>query len=322
MSETEYNTEELQEMGKRLETPTLDAKGEEDPKLYQDAEGGHAKIDTDKGTEGKSGKNQSSIKGKSKSSSTIEKPKTSGSSQERLEQHLTALFDGEDLSEEFQGKAATIFEAAINERVTAFEDIIIEQYQSHLEESIEGTTKDLVEKLDDYLGYVVEQWMEENALAIENGIRTDVAENFIVGLKDLFENSYIDVPDEKYDILKDFTDANVELEDTLNAALEENIALHKEIVAHRCGEIFAEETDGLTDMEVDKLASLSEGIEFEDENQYRDKINILRESYFTNVPQLSEEYETTEKEFMVESGSPMDGYMNSIHRHSKRDKMS
>ena len=320
MSETEYYTTELSEAGKRPETPTLDTSSEEDPKLYQDAEGGHAKIDTDKGTS--QGGNE--LKGKAKASATIEKPKASGSSKERLEQHLTALFDGEELSEEFQGKAATIFEAAINERVGAFEDAIIEQYQSHLTESIEETTKDLIEKLDDYLGYVVEQWMEENAIAVENGIRTDVAENFIAGLKELFENSYIDMPDEKYDVLGDITDSNEQLEENLNLALEENIALRKEIIAHRCGEIFAEETDGLTDVEVDKLASLSEGIEFEDENQYREKINILRESYFTNAPSTTEELVESagESKPTPESGSPMDIYMNSIHRHSKADKTS
>lgn len=320
MSENEYYTTELSEAGKKPETPTLDTSSEEDPKLYQDAEGGHAKIDTDKGTS----KGSNELKGKAKASATIEKPKASGSSQERLEQHLTALFDGENLSEDFQGKAATIFEAAINERVGAFEDAIIEQYQSHLTESIEETTKDLVEKLDDYLGYVVEQWMEENSVAIENGIRTDVAENFISGLKSLFEDSYIDMPDEKYDVLGDVTESNEQLEETLNLALEENIALRKAIITHRCGEIFAEETDGLTDVEVDKLASLSEGIEFVDENQYRDKINILRESYFANVPSTTEELVESSGESTPtpEAGSPMDIYMNSIHRHSKRDKMS
>ena len=320
MSENEYYTTELSEAGKKPETPTLDTKSEEDPKLYQDAEGGHAKIDTDKGTS--QGSNE--LKGKAKASAKIEKPVASGSSQERMEQHLTALFDGEDLSEEFQGKAATIFEAAINERVSAFEDAIIEQYQSHLTESIEETTKDLIEKLDDYLGYVVEQWMEENALSVENGIRTDVAENFISGLKALFEDSYIDMPDEKYDIIGDITDVNKELEGNLNLALEENIALRKEIIAHRCGEVFAEETGGLTDVEVDKLATLSEGIEFEDENQYREKINVLRESYFTNVPSTTEELVESAgaSQLTPEAGSPMDIYMNSIHRHSKADKTS
>ena len=312
----------LQEAGKKSETPTLDTTSEEDPKLYQDAEGGHAKIDTDKGTEGKEGKNKSSIAGKRKASASIDQPKAMGTPQERLEQHLDALFDGEDLSEGFQNKAATIFEAAINERVDSIEEELVEQYQIILEESIEETTKDLVEKLDDYLNYVVEQWMEENSLAVENGIRTDVAENFMLGLKDLFENCYIDVPDEKYDVLGDIAESNESLESSLNESLEENIALRKEIVAHRCGEIFAEEAHNLTDIEVDKLASLVEGVEFEDEEQYREKVTILRESYFDNVPQLTEEYESTSKEFEVESGGSMDVYMGAISRHSKVNKQT
>jgi len=317
MSETELYTTELSEAGKKAETPTLDTKEIEDPKLYQDAEGGHAKIGTDTGTS----QSGNELKGKAPKQTKLEKPTASGTSKERLGDHFEALFDGENLSEEFQNKAITIFEAAITERVTAFEDIIMEQYQTHLTESIEETTKDLVEKLDDYLGYVIEQWMEENSLAVENGIRADVAENFISGLKSLFEDSYIDIPDEKYDILGEVTELNNQLEDNLNLALEENITLHKEITAHRCGEIFAEETDGLTDVEVDKLASLSEGLEFEDENQYREKINILRDSYFTNAPQLTEEYETTNNEIR-DNGPAMDAYMNSIRKHSKVDRTS
>ena len=313
----------LLEGGKKAETPTLDTKSEEDPKLYQDAEGGHAKIDTDKGTEGKDKKNKGSIAGKSKGPQEVGSLSAPGSSQERLESTLDALFDGEDLSEDFQYKAATIFEAAINERVDLIESELTEQYQAILEESIEETTKDLVEKLDDYLSYVVEQWMEENALAVENGVRTDIAENFILGLKELFENSWIDVPDEKYDLMGEMVEVNEQLEGGINEVLEENIALRKELQASRCSEIFLEETEGLTDLEVDRLASLTEGIDYEDEDEFRDKVNILRESYVTeDTPFLTEEVETTDKSIKPEEGGHMDMYMNAIHRHSKADKTS
>ena len=319
---SEYYTK-LQEAGKRKETPTLDPTSEEDPKLYQDAEGGHAKIDTDKGTEGKVGKNQSSIKGKSKGPQEVGSLDAPGSSQERLEQHLDALFDGEELSESFQNKAATIFEAAINERVDSIEGELVEAYQHVLEESIESTTKDLVEKLDDYLGYVVEQWMEENSLQVETGIRTDIAENFITGLKSLFQESWIDVPDEKYNILEDVVEANEVLEQDINDVLEENIILRKQLGSARCGEIFAEETEGLTDLEIDRLASLAEGLDFETENEFREKVNILRESYIhEDVPYLTEESETTDKTIQPPEGGAMDVYMNAIHRHSKNDKVS
>ena len=315
---SEYDDKHLSEAG--AETPTLDTKGEEDPKLYQDAEGGHAKIDTDKGTEGKDKKNKASIAGKAKGASSFETPKASGTPQERLESTMNALFDGEELSEGFQSKAATIFEASINERVSEVEANLLEQYETILAENIEEIGNTLSEKLDDYLGYVVEQWVEENKLAVENGIRMEVAENFISGLKVLFENNYIDVPDEKYDVLEEVTASKDELEEELNKSLQENIELRKEILSSRCGEIFVEQADGLTDVEVEKLASLTEGIEFETESQYRDKIAVLRESYFNNTPVLTEESETTNQ--VISEGGPMDRYTNTIGRHSSYNKMS
>ena len=306
---SEYNDyKELLEEGKKeKETPTLDTTSEEDPNLYQDAEGGHAKIDTDQGTEGKSKKNMASIAGKRKGAGDVA-------------EHLDALFDGEDLSEGFQKKAATIFEAAMNERISEIEEDLVGQYQSLLEESIENTTNELSEKLDDYLGYVVEQWMEDNKLSVENGIRADVAENFISGLKVLFENCYIDIPDEKYNLLEEISEVRNQLEEDLNKALQENIELRKNIVSHRCGEIFMEEADGLTDLEVEKLASLTEGIEFETENQYRDKVQVLRDSYFSESPVLTEEVETTDQQILTEG--PMDKYMNTISRHTNYNKVS
>ena len=314
----EYDDTHLNEAGS--ETPTLDTKSEEDPKLYQDAEGKHAKIDTDKGTEGKDKKNKASIAGKSKGPSSFETPKASGSSQEKMEQHMTALFDGEELSEGFQNKAVTIFEAAINERVSEVEASLLEQYETILSENIEEISNNLSEKLDDYLGYVVENWIEENKLALENGIRMEVAENFISGLKVLFENNFIDVPDEKYDLLDEVTSTKDELEEQLNKALQEGIELRKEILSHRCGEIFVEQAGGLTDVEVEKLASLTEGIEFENEQQYRDKISVLRESYFNNTPVLTEETETTNQ--VISEGGPMDRYTNVIGRHASYNKVS
>jgi len=314
----EYDNTYLDEAGK--ETPTLDTKSEEDPKLYQDAEGGHAKIDTDKGTEGKDKKNKASVAGKSKGPSSFEKPTASGSSQERMESTMMALFDGEELSEGFQNKAATIFEAAINERVSEVEASLLEQYESILTENVENLSTELAEKLDDYLGYVVEQWMQENQLSVEQGIRMEVAENFISGLKVLFENSYIDVPDEKYNLVSEISEAKEELEQDLNKTMQENIQLRREILSHRCGEIFIEQSDGLTDVEVEKLSSLTEGIEFENEQQYRDKISVLRESYFNNNPVLTEELETTNQ--VISEGGPMDRYTNTISRHTHYNKVS
>ena len=136
---------------------------------------------------------------------------------------MNALFDGEDLSEGFQSKAATIFEAAINERVSEIEASLIQQYEANLAENIEEISNTLAEKLDDYLGYVVEQWTEDNNLALENGIRMEVAENFISGLKVLFENNYIDVPDEKYDLIDGMATKIEELEEQVNEGLNNKI---------------------------------------------------------------------------------------------------
>lgn len=302
------------------ETPTLDTKSEEDPKLYQDTSGKHAKIDTDKGTEGKDKKNVASIAGKAKGASSFETPVPSGTPQERLESHLAVLFDGEDLSESFQNKAATIFEAVIAERVAFIEESLLEQYENILKENIEKTTNDLSEKLDDYLGYVVEQWMEDNEIAIETGIRTEVAEEFISGLKVLFENSYIEVPETKYDLVDELSNNNEELEANLNEALQANIELRKSLVESRRDEIFVEHTDGLTDVEAEKLASLSEGLEFENETQYRDKISILKESYFGEQPMLVEEAETTNQQ--INEDGAMSNYTNTIHRHTNYNKVS
>jgi len=317
-----YNEDNLV-MESRTETPTLDTKSEEDPKLYQDAEGKHAKIDTDKGTEGKDKGNVASIAGKRRGPDSIEKPVPSGTSQERMEEHLSALFDGEDLSEDFQNKAVTIFEAAINDRVSDIENNLVEQYQDILAENIAAISEDMSEKLDDYLSYVVEQWVEENKLEIENGIRTEVAENFISGLKVLFENSYIDIPEEKYDMVAELGNSQVNLENELNEALQSNIELQSKLTNQRCGKIFVEESYGLTDIEVEKLQSLTEGIEYETVDQYREKVTILRDSYFGNEPVLIEDTDVDEERVSRDNNTgPMNNYLSAISRHTKSNRVS
>tara|TARA_R100000008_G_scaffold86010_2_gene77513 strand:+ start:1820 stop:2794 length:975 start_codon:yes stop_codon:yes gene_type:complete len=324
MSNEEINYNDLiQEAGP--ETPTLDTKSEEDPNLYQTADGKHAKIDTDKGTEGKDKKNKASIAAKpSSASGKIEVPQPMGTPEERMEQTLSALFDGEDLTEDFMVKTATIFEAAINERVGEIESFILEQYEEQLATHIEEVSTELAEKLDDYLGYVVENWMEQNELAVESGIRSDIAENFIGGLKALFDANFIDVPEEKYDIVEGIAEENEQLKASLNEAIEANIELHQSLTGHRCQEIFFEESHGLVDTDVERLASLSESIEFEDEDQYRQKIQILKESYFgsdsSDSPVLTEEGSS---DATAQQDNPsMNHYMSAISRHSDSNKMT
>lgn len=321
MSNEEFNYSDLLEAGS--ETPTLDTKSEEDPKLYQTADGKHALIDTDKGTEGKDKKNKASIAAKaSAASSKIEVPQPMGTPEERLEQTLDALFDGEDLTEDFMLKTATIFEASINERVSELENIILEHYEKQLGEHIEEVTTELAEKLDDYLGYVVENWMKENEIAVETGIRSDIAENFISGLKELFDSNYIDVPDEKYDIIEDIASENKELKNALNETIQNNINLHQEITAHRCQEIFFEEADGLYDTDVERLASLSENLEFENEDEYRNKIHTLKESYFGQESSDSSLYLTEEgsSNNPTNDNPSMNVYMNAISKHTQANR--
>jgi len=208
--------------------------------------------------------------------------------------YLVSLFDGENLSEEFKIKAQTIFEAAINEKVSIIEAHIVEASKEIIQEQLAAQQDNLVEHVDGYLNYVINEWMEENKVAIERGLRTEIAENFIMGLKGLFESSFIDVPQEKYNVLDDLYEANEELQKSANELIKENIQLKNEITARLCTEAFLEQATGLADTQVEKLAKLAEGIEFNDVNQYRQKVALLKESYFGNKTNFEEPSSTTQ----------------------------
>jgi uncharacterized protein YdcH (DUF465 family) len=202
--------------------------------------------------------------------------------------YLESLFDGENLSEDFKLKAKTIFEAAIAEKVSIIEAHILEAAKEIIHEQVNEHGENLVEQVDGYLDYVISEWMQENKVAVERGLRTEIAENFIMGLKDLFENSFIDVPQEKYNVLDDVFEANEELQENVNNLMKQNMELKNEITAHLCAEAFVSETSGLAATQVEKLAKLSEGIEFDTVDQYRQKVALLRESYFNrNAPVAS-----------------------------------
>lgn len=203
--------------------------------------------------------------------------------------YLASLFDGEELSEDFKIKAQTIFEAAIAEKVSIIESHILEAAKEIIEEQIVEHGTDLVEQVDSYLDYVISEWMEDNKVAVERGLRTEIAENFIMGLKNLFENSFIDVPQEKYNVLDDLFGANEELQENVNSLIKQNMELKNEIKAHLCAEAFMEETSGLAATQVEKLAKLSEGLEFDTVDQYREKVALLRESYFNRQRQQSQQ---------------------------------
>lgn len=204
-----------------------------------------------------------------------------------------ALFEGEELSDTFKQKCIAIFEAAVNEKVAIMEKAMLDASFKIIQEQVASNVETITEGVDKYLTYVCEEWMKENQLAVEAGMKTEIVENFIYGLRDLFENSFIDMPEEKYNVVDELFEANGELEAKLNEQINENIQLKNSLIAHQCAEVFVESAKGLADTEVEKFASLAEGIEFDSVEQYQEKINVLRESYFNNTNTNSEDYSET-----------------------------
>jgi len=252
------------------------------------------------------------------------------SDEEVRNEHLEVLFGDENLSEEFKNKAGTIFETVVMERVTAIENTIKEQYEQRLLENTETILNDLSEKLDDYLNYVVEEWLKDNELVVENGIRSDVTENFILGLRNLFEDSYIDVPAEKYELLDGLFEQNEQLENILNESMMKNKELINEMNNLQKMEVFSEVADGLVSTDVERLATLTESIsEDSDIEDFKNKLITIRESYFNEpapiasaVQELTEE--STNSRITNEGSNPsaMDGYVDTLSRISKANKVS
>ena len=185
-----------------------------------------------------------------------------------------------DLSEEFKDKAATIFETAVKTRIKEQTKILEAQYEEKLASEKETMKEAMTEKVDSYLNYVVEEWMKENELAVERGIRTEIAEDFITGLKDLFKEHYIDVPEEKYNVLDDLTNQNKKLEDKLNEQIEKNVELSKKVSDADRHSIVAEISDDLADTEKEKFTSMAENVEYDSADKFREKLETIKESYF------------------------------------------
>tara|TARA_Y100000015_G_scaffold1686_1_gene1664 strand:- start:82 stop:1140 length:1059 start_codon:yes stop_codon:yes gene_type:complete len=185
-----------------------------------------------------------------------------------------------DLSEEFKEKAATIFETAVKTRIQEQVKVIEAQYEKKLSEETETIKEAMTEKVDSYLNYVVEEWMKENELAVERGIRTEIAEDFITGLKSLFKEHYIDVPEEKYNVLDDLTNQTKDLESKLNEQIEKNVNLTKEVSELNKREAIAEVSEDLTDTETEKFVSMAENVEFDSAEKFKEKLETIKESYF------------------------------------------
>jgi hypothetical protein len=204
-----------------------------------------------------------------------------------IEEDVNALLGGEELSEEFKEKAKTIFEAAINAKVAEIKEDLEAQYAAILAEEIEAAKESLAERVDSYLEYVADEWFEENALAVEAGLKTEMTESFLEGMKGLFEEHYVTIPEEKYDVLESMVEKLDDMETKLNEQIEKNIALNSRLAESVADGILDDVSEGLASTQKEKLASLSESVEFESEEQYREKLETLKESYFASKKESS-----------------------------------
>ena len=199
-----------------------------------------------------------------------------------IEEDVNALIEGEDLSEEFKEKAKTIFEAAITSRVNQIKEEIEAVYEERLVEEVKEIAEALSERVDSYLEYVADEWFNENSLAVENGLKEELTESFMTGLKDLFEAHYVSIPEDKYNVLESMVEKLDEMETKLNEQIEKNVSLNKRLAEAVADGIFDQVSEGLADTQKEKLASLAESVEFESEEEYREKLETLRESYFSS----------------------------------------
>ena len=232
-----------------------------------------------------------------------------------VEEDVNALVGGEELSEEFKDKARTIFEAALRTKVKQIKESLDEQYEDRLVEEVQLMKNDLIERVDAYLEYVSEEWMHENILAIENGIKIKVVENFMSGMKTLFEENYVEIPEEKYDVLEGMVEKLDEMETKLNEQIEKNVHLNSLLSESVADRIFDHVAEGLAVTQREKFASLAESVEFEGEREYKERLKTIRESYFPErkkssktaaLETLSEGTDYTPEGF---TSDPMDVYL-------------
>ena len=238
-----------------------------------------------------------------------------------VKEDVDALTEGEELSEEFKEKAATVFEAAVKSKMRSEVERISEAYQTEKDQEMEAFKDELTEKVDTYLNYVVEEWSKENELAIERGLKGEIAEDFISGLKQLFEDHYIDVPDEKYDVLEAQSEKIAELEDRLNEEIQKNVDMsqtNSELVREQ---VIAEVSEDLADTEIEKFKELTNDVEFSDEESFKEKVSTIKESYFPKTTtsstgtHIDDEQGSTAQD--VDTTDAMKRYMSAISRDHK-----
>ena len=240
-----------------------------------------------------------------------------------VEQDIQALLEGEELSEEFQNKARTIFEAAIKSKLSEIKEQIKVSYEEKLVEEVSSIKEELSTRVDSYLEYVADEWVQENKIAIEHGLKSEMTESFLNGMRGLFEEHYVTIPEEKYDVIESMVDKLDEMEEKLNEQINKNVALNKRLSESTADVIFADVTEGLAQTQRDKLANLIENVEFESEASYREKISTLRKSYFPdnagvqrdNSENLSE---GNQAEVPASVSSTMEAYLKTLGRVSKK----
>ena len=242
-----------------------------------------------------------------------------------VEEDVNALLAGEDLSEEFQEKARTIFEAAIRSKVAEIKEELQSSYEETLIEEIETIKSDLVERVDAYLEYVSDEWVQENALAVEHGLKTEMTESFLSGMKQLFEDHYVTIPEDKYDVIESMVDKLDEMEEKLNEQIQKNVALNRRLAESVADVIFADISEGLALSQKDKLASLAENVEFDGEQNYREKLVTLRESYFPSRSYSAQidDSETLSESTDIQNQQPMvsgrmESYLQTLGRVAKK----
>jgi len=240
-----------------------------------------------------------------------------------IEEDVQALFEGEELSEEFQEKARTIFEAAISTKVNEIKENLQSAYETVLVEEIETIKEGLTERLDAYLEYVADEWIQENALAVEHGLKTEMTESFLAGMKGLFEDHYVTIPEDRYDVIESMVDKLDEMEGKLNEQIERNVALNRRLAESTADVIFAEVAEGLALSQKDKLATLAENVEFESESDYREKLVTLKKSYFPENAGAQRDHSETISEGTEVAGSTsasplMESYMDTLRRVAKK----
>ena len=240
-----------------------------------------------------------------------------------IEADVKALLEGEELSEEFQNKAKTIFEAAIKSKLADVRESVKAEYEEQLVEEVASIKSELEERVDSYLEYVADEWMTDNQIAVESGLKSEMTDSFLTGMKSLFEEHYVSVPEDKYDVIESMVDKLDEMEGKLNEQIEKNVALNRRLAESSADVVFGEVTEGLAATQKEKLATLVENVEFESETDYREKLVTLKESYFPSnagaqrdkSENLSEETSTPNYQ---DISSSMDKYLQTLNRVSKK----